>query len=443
VPTTTPIDEDSLYARISWRLLPLLMLSWLFAYIDRVNIGFAKLQMAGDLHFSDAAYGFGAGIFFLGYFLFEVPSNLLLHRFGARIWISRIMITWALVSGLTLFVQTPIQFYVMRFLLGLAEAGFIPGAVYYISTWYPSYRRGRVFGIFYLALAGSGLVGGPLAGGILTVMSGVGGIAGWKWLLLLEALPSLILGVLILLRLPESVRDVPWLSEPERRHVQAALAAEETEKERATLASILTNPVVWLLTFIYFLLNYAAYGLSFWLPTLIRDLGVTDTLNIGLIAALPSICSMICMVLFGRSADRYRERRWHLTVMFLIGAAGFVVSVLAGGGLVVGVIGLCMAAICTQAFPSLFWAVPTAMLTGVTAAAGIAMINAIGNLSGFFGPYAIGVMRDAFGTTSAAVYSLSAALVLSAGLIHFLPSKFIDRQEAARDVAPGAVRART
>jgi MFS family permease len=443
VPTTTPIDEDSLYASISWRLLPLLMLSWLFAYIDRVNIGFAKLQMAQDLHFSDAAYGFGAGIFFLGYFLFEVPSNLLLHRFGARIWISRIMITWALFSGLTMFVQSPLQFYIMRFLLGLAEAGFIPGAVYYISTWYPSYRRGRVFGIFYLALAGSGLIGGPLAGAILETMSGVAGIAGWKWLLLLEAIPSLILGVLILLRLPESVQDVAWLTEPERRHIQTALAAEETQKDHAPLSSILTNPVIWLLTFIYFLLNYAAYGLSFWLPTLIRDLGVADNFDIGLIAAIPSVCSMICMVLFGRSADRYRERRWHLTAMFLIGAAGFVVSVLAGGGLVVSVAGLCMAAICTQAFPSLFWAVPTAMLTGVTAAAGIAMINAIGNLAGFFGPYAIGITRDAFGTTGAAVYSLSAALVLSAVLIHWLPSRFIDRQDAAQQIAPDTARAET
>ncbi|HEY1410654.1 MAG TPA: MFS transporter, partial [Rhodopila sp.] len=421
MPTPISIDEDSLYARISWRILPLLMLSWLFSYIDRVNIGFAKLQMAQALHFSDAAYGFGAGIFFLGYFLFEVPSNLLLHRFGARIWISRIMITWAMVSGLTMFVQTPLQFYLMRFLLGLAEAGFIPGAVYYISTWYPSYRRGRVFGIFYLALAGSGLVGGPLAGTILSTMSGVAGIAGWKWLLLLEALPTLILGVLILLRLPENVQDVAWLSEPERKHVQTALVMEEKQKDRAPVSSILSNPVVWLLTFIYFLLNYAAYGLSFWLPTLIRDLGVTDNFDIGLVAAIPSLCSMICMVLFGRSADRHRERRWHLTAMFLIGAAGFIVSVLANGGLVVGVLGLCMAAICTQAFPSLFWAVPTAMLTGVTAAAGIAMINAIGNLSGFTGSMITAVAKNLTGDINNGTYALGACLLVSCGLILLVP----------------------
>ena len=429
---------DAVYARITRRILPLLMLAWLFAYIDRVNIGFAKLQMAQDLGFSDAVYGFGAGIFFLGYFVFEVPSNLLLHRVGARRWIARIMVTWAIVSALTIFVRTDWQFYLMRFLLGLAEAGFIPGAVYYLSNWYPSFRRGRVFGIFYLALAGSGLVGGPLAGLILQTMSGALGMAGWKWLLLLEAAPSLIIGILILLYLPDRVEDARWLSRNEQRMVVEALQAENRTKDPTPLAALLSNPVIWLLTLIYFLLNYAAYGLSFWLPTLIKDLGVEGSLAIGLISALPSICSMICMVLFGYSADRQGERRWHLTVMFLIGAAGFAISVAAGGNLPVAMAGLCMAAICTQAFPSLFWAVPTAMMTGVSAAAGIAMINSIGNLSGFFGPYAVGLMRDGFGTTGAAVLSLAVALALSAVLIHAVPGRYIDRQAPEADRLPDA-----
>lgn len=429
---------DAVYARITRRILPLLMLAWLFAYIDRVNIGFAKLQMAQDLGFSDAVYGFGAGIFFLGYFVFEVPSNLLLHRVGARRWIARIMVTWAIVSALTIFVRTDWQFYLMRFLLGLAEAGFIPGAVYYLSNWYPSFRRGRVFGIFYLALAGSGLVGGPLAGLILQTMSGALGMAGWKWLLLLEAAPSLIIGILILLYLPDRVEDARWLSRDEQRMIVEALQAENRTKDPTPLAALLSNPVIWLLTLIYFLLNYAAYGLSFWLPTLIKDLGVEGSLAIGLISALPSICSMICMVLFGYSADRQGERRWHLTVMFLIGAAGFAISVAAGGNLPVAMAGLCMAAICTQAFPSLFWAVPTAMMTGVSAAAGIAMINSIGNLSGFFGPYAVGLMRDGFGTTGAAVLSLAVALALSAVLIHAVPGRYIDRQAPEADRLPDA-----
>lgn len=425
------IDEDAVYRRIAWRLLPLLMCAWLFAYIDRVNIGFAKLQMAGELGFSDAVYGFGAGVFFLGYFLFEVPSNLILHRVGARLWIGRIMVTWAIVSALTVLVRTPWQFHVMRFLLGLAEAGFIPGAVFYLSTWFPSYRRGRVFGVFYLALAGSGLVGGPLSGAILSALSGWLGLSGWKWLLLIEAAPSFVVGVLIASLLPERVESARWLGEAERRHVARAVAAENEAQAALPASRLLRDPTVWLLAGIYFLLNYAAYGLSFWLPTLVQGLGVRSALDIGLVSALPSLCSMVCMVLFGRSADRHGERRWHLTTMFLIGAAGFVLSAASGRGLVPGVVGLCMAAICTQAFPSLFWAVPTRMLSGVAAAAGIAMINALGNLSGFFGPYAVGLLRENGGGTAVAVYSLAAALVLSALLVHALPSRLIDRQDRA------------
>jgi MFS family permease len=425
------VDEDAVYRRIAWRVLPLLMAAWLFAYIDRVNVGFAKLQMAGELGFSDAVYGFGAGIFFLGYFIFEVPSNLILHRVGARRWIGRIMVTWSIVAGLTAFVRTPMEFYGMRLLLGLAEAGFIPGAVYYLSQWFPSARRGRVFGVFYLALAGSGLVGGPVSGAVLGWMSGWLGLAGWKWLLLVEAVPSLLVGILIILLLPERPGATQWLSEAEQRHVEGALAREQAEQEPMPAGAILRNPVIWLLVLIYFLLNYAAYGLSFWLPTFVQSLGVTGAIGIGLLASLPSLCSMICMVLFGRSADRFGERRWHLTVMFSIGAVGFVVSALAAGTLLAGMVGLCMAAICTQAFPSLFWAVPTRMMSGVTAAAGLAMINAIGNLSGFFGPYAVGLLREYEGGNAAAVYSLAAALFLSAVLVHLLPSRLIDAPRQA------------
>lgn len=424
---SVPVDEDDVYRRIAWRLLPLLMSAWLFAYIDRVNVGFAKLQMAADLSFSDSVYGFGAGIFFLGYFIFEVPSNLILHRVGARRWIGRIMITWSIVAALTAFVRTPWEFYGMRLLLGLAEAGFIPGAVYYLSQWFPSSRRGRVFGIFYLALAGSGLIGGPLSGAVLAWMSGWLGLAGWKWLLLVEALPSLLIGVLIVLLLPERPRGAAWLSEAEQRHVADVLARDQAEQVGMPAAALWRSPLIWLLVLIYFLLNYAAYGLSFWLPTLVQGLGVSGPLSIGLLSSLPSLCSMVCMVIFGRSADRHGERRWHLTAMFLIGAVGFVVSVLAGGDVVVGMAGLCMAAICTQAFPSLFWAVPTRMLSGVAAAAGLAMINAVGNLSGFFGPYAVGLLREGGGGTGAAVYSLAVALFASAALVHLLPSRLIDR----------------
>ncbi len=286
---TATLTDDAVFKRITWHILPLLMLAWLFAYIDRVNIGFAKLQMASDLQFSDAVYGFGACIFFLGYFLFEVPSNLILHRVGARGWIGRIMITSSIFAGLTAFVRTPFEFYIMRFLLDLAEAGFIPGAVYFISQWFPSTRRGRVFGIFYLALAGSGLIGGPLSGAVLGWMSGWLGLAGWKWLLLIEALLSVIIGILIVLFLPDRPETVPWLNSEERGRVVGAIADDRDQQAGLRTADLWRSPIIWLLVVIYFLTNYATYGLSFWLPTLVQGLGVSDALTIGLLSSVPSV----------------------------------------------------------------------------------------------------------------------------------------------------------
>jgi MFS family permease len=424
------VNESRIYAAAAWRIMPLLMAGWLFAYIDRVNISFARAEMGQQLGFSDAVFGLGAGLFFLGYFAFEVPSNLLLYKVGGRRWISRIMITWAIASALTALVRTPAQFYGMRFILGVAEAGFIPGVVYYLGSWFPAHRLGRIFGIFYLALAGSGLVGGPLAGLILSTSSGVLGLAGWKWLLILEAIPSLIAGVAILRYLPESIETAQWLSPAEKDFAKSQLAREASAKSALSLAELAKNRALWMMILIYFLLNFSAYGLSFWLPTLIGDLGVTSPMRVGVLSALPSICAMIGVVLFGLSADRHRERRWHLTAMFLTGACGFFVFQLAGGGVIVAMAGLCLAAICTQAFPSLFWALPNRIWKGVASAAGIAAINAVGNLAGLVSPAMIGAMRTRFGQggtpTDLAMLSLGAALVLAILLVHCLPARLID-----------------
>jgi MFS family permease len=421
-----PVNESRIHTAIAWRILPLLMAGWLFAYIDRVNISFARQQMGEQLGFSDAVFGLGAGLFFLGYFLFEVPSNLLLYKVGGRRWISRIMITWAIASALTALVRTPLQFYVMRFLLGAAEAGFIPGVVFYLAGWFPARRMGRVFGIFYLALAGSGLVGGPLAGLILTTCSGLFGVAGWKWLLILEASPSLVIGLTILRFLPENLDSVRWLSAAEKSFAREQLAGEASAKAALPLAALVSNPALWMMVLVYFLLNYAAYGLSFWLPTLIGDLGVTSPMRVGMLTALPSICAMIGVVLFGLSADRRQERRWHLTAMFLIGASGFFLFLLAGSRLVPAMAGLCLAAICTQAFPSLFWALPNRIWKGRANAAGIAAINAMGNLAGLGSPAMIGIMRGRPGHAELALLSLGAALVVATLLVHCLPARLID-----------------
>jgi MFS family permease len=420
------ISESRIYAKASWRILPLLMAGWLFAYIDRVNISFARAQMAQELGFSDAVFGLGAGLFFLGYFIFEVPSNLILYRVGGRRWISRIMVTWAIATALTALVHSVTQFYVIRFLLGAAEAGFIPGVVYYLSTWFPAHRLGRVFGIFYLALSGSGLVGGPLAGLILSTCSGLLGLGGWKWLLLLEAVPSLLAGFAILAFLPDRIATASWLSAEEKDFLGREVASEADRKGPPSLRAMMTAPALWMMMLIYFLLNYAAYGLSFWLPTFIAELGIADPMRVGLLAALPSLCAMICVVLFGISADRRRERRWHLTAMFLTGAAGFFLFQLAGGSVALSMAGFCLAAICTQAFPSLFWALPNRIWRGVASAAGIAGINAVGNLAGMLSPSIIGIMRTELGQANIAIFSLGAALVLATALVHLLPRVLID-----------------
>jgi len=420
------ISEDRIYAHACWRILPLLMAGWLFAYIDRVNISFARAQMAQALGFSDAVFGLGAGLFFLGYFVFEVPSNLILIRVGGRRWISRIMISWAIATALTALAHTPTQFYVIRFLLGAAEAGFIPGVVYYLSTWFPARRLGRVFGIFYLALSGSGLVGGPLAGFILSTCSGLLGLAGYKWLLLLEAVPSLLVGFAILAFLPDRIATASWLSAAEKDFLGREVASEADRKDPPSLRVLMMAPALWMMMLIYFLLNYAAYGLSFWLPTFISELGIADPMRVGLLAALPSLCAMVCVVLFGISADRSRERRWHLTAMFLTGAAGFFLFQLAGGSVALAMAGFCLAAICTQAFPSLFWALPNRIWQGVASAAGIASINAVGNLAGTLSPAIIGIMRTELGQADIAIFSLGAALVAATLLVHLLPKVLID-----------------
>jgi MFS family permease len=420
------VSESRIYTRAGWRILPLLMAGWLFAYIDRVNISFARAQMAQELGFSDAVFGLGAGLFFLGYFVFEVPSNLILYRVGGRRWISRIMVTWAIATALTALAHSVTQFYVIRFLLGAAEAGFIPGAVYYLSTWFPAHRLGRVFGIFYLALSGSGLVGGPLAGFILFTCSGFLGLAGWKWLLLLEAIPSLLIGFAILAFLPDRIATASWLSAEEKDLLSRALTREAERKEPPSLRAMMVAPALWMMMLIYFLLNYAAYGLSFWLPTFIAELGNASPMRVGLLAALPSLCAMIGVVLFGISADRSHERRWHLTAMFLTGAAGFFLFQLSSGSVVRSMAGFCLAAICTQAFPSLFWALPNRIWQGAASAAGVAGINAVGNLAGTLSPSIIGIMRTRLGQADAAIFSLGAALVLATVLVHLLPRVLID-----------------
>ncbi|MBY8858538.1 MFS transporter [Nocardia sp. CA2R105] len=415
-PATTEVDEDRLFRKISLRVLPVLMIGFLLCYIDRVNIGFAKDQMISDLGFSDAVYGFGAGIFFVGYFLFEVPSNMIMHRVGARRWIARIMITWGILSALMFLVHSPTQFYVMRFLLGAAEAGFIPGAIYYMSQWYPALRRGRAWGTFYLALAASGLVGGPVAGLILTFAPSGGALSGWHWLLIIEGAATMLLGVYILFRLPDRFAEVSWLSDAEKAHLEAALTAESQAKPKLRLGALLTNGRLWLLVVIYFVYNCSLYATSFWLPTLVETAGVHGSLSIGFVSAVPSLCAAISMLVFGYTSDRTGDRRNHLIVAFLMATVGLAMSVIWQDSLL-GIVGLSLAYMGTLSIPPIFWNLPTAMLTGIVAAAGIAMINSFGNLAGFAAPYLVGYVKTATGSTGAALNVIAGLMLVGAILV--------------------------
>lgn len=430
VPETELVpDEAAVYRKVTWRIVPFLMLCYVVAYLDRVNVGFAKLQMLSDLKFSETVFGFGAGIFFFGYFLFEVPSNVILHRVGARVWIARIMITWAIISGAAMFVTTPATFYIMRFLLGLAEAGFFPGIILYLTYWFPAERRSRIVCTFMAAIPIAGLIGGPLSGWIMESFAGVRGWAGWQWLFVLEAVPSVILGLVVLVYLDNGVSAAKWLSAPEKRLLQDRIDAEaQTKVEHASMGAVFSDKRFWVMALIYFCCVMGQYGLTFWLPTLIKTAGIKGVFNIGMFTAIPYAAAIVTMLFLGRSSDKHRERRWHLVIPLLLGAVGLVGSALAGTtntGTAVVFLSIAAAGVLSSA--PLFWSLPTAFLSGVSAAAGIAGINSLGNLAGFISPYLIGAVKDYTQSANIALYLLAAVMVGGAVIVLRVPAKLVNR----------------
>ncbi|MGF6778981.1 MFS transporter [Paraburkholderia sp. GAS334] len=419
--------EEATYRKVAWRLTPLLMLCYVVAYLDRVNVGFAKLQMTADLNLSDAVYGFGAGIFFVGYFIFEIPSNLILHKVGARVWIARIMATWGIVSMLTMFVTTPTMFYAMRFLLGLAEAGFFPGIILYLTYWYPAHRRGRMTTWFMTAIALSGVIGGPVSGYILKNFNGLNGWHGWQWLFLLEGIPSVLVGVWVFLKLDDRISKATWLTPEEQQLLERNVAAEEAVKHDMPVARVLSNPRVWLMSLIYFSFVMGLYGVSFWLPTIIKATGVTDAFSIGLLSAIPFAAAVVAMVLIAKSADRMRERRWHIAVPAFAGALGLVLSVVWAHNTLLAMTGLTLATMGILTTLPLFWSLPTAILAGTGAAAGIAMINSLGNLAGFLSPYAVGWLKQATAANDSGMYLLAACMILGGLLAISVPARLVNR----------------
>lgn len=420
--------RKSAYRKIAFRLMPFLMLCYFCAYLDRVNVGFAKLQMMSDLQFSEAVYGLGAGIFFIGYFLCEVPSNIVLHKVGARRWIARIMITWGILSGCFAFVQTEWQFYTLRFLLGVAEAGLAPGLLLYLTYWFPSYRRARMTVLWFIAIPISGMIGGPLSGLIMDRMSGVHGWFGWQWMFVIEAIPTVLVGLLVLAILKDSVQDANWLTQDEKNLVKQELAQDNQHKEgHASVKEFIADKRLWLLAGIYFCVVMGQYAITFWLPTLIRNSGISDNWHIGLLTSLPYMCAIVVMILAGRSGDHFQERRWHLIIPMCAGAIALTFATLFASNLTLSLICLCIAASGVLTASSLFWMLPTNFLGGVSAAAGIAAVNSFANLARFCSPYLIGWITTNTGSNAIGMFLITAVLIFGASLVLRVPAKLVNR----------------
>ena len=406
--------ERSTMKRVTWRLLPFLLLLYIISWLDRVNVGFAKLQMNADLGLSDTAFGLGAGLFFfVGYALFEVPSNLLLVRFGARIWIARIMITWGLLSAGMMFVEGTISFYVMRFLLGVAEAGFLPGIVYYLSQWFPREQRARAVSWFMIGIPLSVVFGGPLSGYLLG-FDGHMGLRGWQWLFLIEGLPAVILGFVVLGFLTDKPADARWLTADQRQWLGERLQAEHVEAghHQFSVRQVLLHPTVWFLAAIMFCCQFGSYGLTFWVPSVVKGLAGYSDLEVGFFSALPYVAAATGMVLLGRSSDRSGERFLHVAIPTAIGAVGFIAVGLLLSAPIAAMIALAVAAVGDYSTRGPFWALPGKLMSGSALAGAIALINAMGAVGGAIGPSIVGYLKDLTGTFLIPMLLLSGVLMV-------------------------------
>jgi D-galactonate transporter len=431
--TPGPSLLDGAYRKATWRLIPFIFVCYFFNYLDRVNVGFAKLEMLDALQLSETVYGLGAGIFFIGYVTFGVPSNLILHKLGARRWIAVMMMTWGALSACMLFVSTPVEFYVLRFFTGVAEAGFFPGMVLYFTKWFPAHKRGQVMALFMSAIPVSGLIGGPLSGWMLSHFSaGQGGMDGWQWLFLLQGIPTVLLGVAVLFYLNDSLAQAPWLTNEEKTAMQTALDEDEAQRSSGTHAvhsfgAVLRDWHVWMLGFIYFSIQMGVYAINFWLPSIIKSLGFESATTVGWLSAIPYLFAGVFMVLVGRSADRRRERRWHLSAPLLMALAGLLLAANFSDNVVLVMIGLSLATMGALTGLPMFWPLPAAFLGSAAAAAGLALINSMGQIAGFLSPFLVGWIKDATGSTDMALYILSTVLFIGAMLVLVVPARLVNR----------------
>lgn len=415
----TSIDEKKLISKVAWRLMPLIMICYLFAFFDRINISFAKFQLQADLSLSDTAYGLGAGLFVVGYVLFEVPSNMMLYKVGARRWIARIMMSWGLATALMVFVTAEWQFYLLRFLIGAMEAGFAPGVLYYLTLWFPQHYRGRITSMLFLASAFAGLIGAPVSGLVLGHMDGLFEMRGWHWLFLLGGLPCIALGLVVLFTLKDRISDANWLSSNEKSYLASRIASHEMNKHEGSLLTALRLPGFLMLAFIYFLIQVASYGLNFWAPQLIRSAGIESATTIGLLTAVPYVCGAISMLLVGRLSDATGERRKFVCGLVIIGSIGFFSAGIFETHVLYLTVSLALLGAGIIASIPTFWSLPPKLLAGAGAgaAAGIALINTMGQVGGIVSPVMVGFIKDVTGSTTPALYLIGTTCLIAAALL--------------------------
>ncbi|MDM1248809.1 MFS transporter [Acinetobacter sp. R933-2] len=424
-------EEVQVYKKVIWKLIPFLCFCYIAAYLDRINVGLAKLHMLSDVHLSEAAFGLGAGLFFVGYIIFEVPSNLVMEKVGAKVWIARIMITWGILSGLTMFVTTPMQFYILRFLLGAAEAGFLPGVLYYLTTWFPTYYRGKIIALFLIGLPLAVIIGSPLSGWIMQTFDSVHGLAGWQWLFFLEAIPSVLLGILTLKVLPNHFSKAKWLNEQEKsiieNNLKKDLEGNTSAKEKHSFKDGFFNLNILKLGVINFSMLLCTYSMGFWLPTFIKSAGMDNLLNIGFVVAIPSVIGLIAMLLIGRSSDKYRERRWHLIIPFVFGSIALFLTHMFSGNITMTVVLFSIAAIATTGTIPVFFSLPATFLSGTAAATGFALACSIANLAGLVSNTLVGYAIQITGKPEGALMVFAGFLLLSCLIVLSLPKSLVNK----------------
>lgn len=429
-------EKQQLLKKLLWKILPILFIAYFFSFLDRVNIGYAKLQMQDAIGFTDSQYALAAGIFFIGYAAFEIPSNVLMDKIGARKTLARIMILWGLASAATMFVSSASQLYFLRLLLGIFEAGFFPGVILYMSFWFPSYMRGRVTSILILATLTAPIIGGPVSGLIMTHMDGYYGLGGWQWMFLLEALPIIFIGVLCLYYLTDKPSTSRWLTNDERlihknimdkdRDPNVSVDDEKNKHSREAIWSCLKDYRIYLIASLAFAAYCGSYGFNFWLPTMIKEMGVTNIAHISFYAVIPFSLAAVGMITVGRSSDKFRERRWHYTISMLFGAAMMCLAAFWSGDMISRLVILGLAGFGFSGGVVVAWSLPAAYLSGKTAPAGIAMVSTLATMSGLFAPWVIGSMREMTGTNEAALLSIAGVMIIAALIMaFFIPAKAV------------------